>query len=110
MEQRGQFGRIIWITVAVAIVYVTWFNFYKFVITKNYDFYVEAPCNPESETCYLRDCEDYCPPNGMAEYKIWMLSAADFADCSDETCAAECESGTVKCEEVPCNPEIGDCS
>ncbi|HEY4507409.1 MAG TPA: hypothetical protein VJJ47_00910, partial [Candidatus Paceibacterota bacterium] len=59
---------------------------------------------------YVRDCEDYCPPNGLATYKVWQLSAADFGRCADDSCDAECTSGEIACEAVPCDAEEADCS
>lgn len=110
MNQALGSGKVIWIVVAAAFLYVVWFNFNKFVVTKNYDFFVEAPCDAASESCHLRDCEDYCPPNGLSSYKVWKLVARDFSRCSDDSCEKECASGRVKCEPVPCDPEEGDCS
>lgn len=110
MGKEKGLSKIIWLAVAAAILYVVWFNFDKFVLSQNYEFYVESPCDPAEETCYVRDCEDYCPPNGMAVYKVWMISAADFDECADDTCEAECESGAITCEPVPCDSEEADCS
>ncbi|OGG50593.1 hypothetical protein A2704_02340 [Candidatus Kaiserbacteria bacterium RIFCSPHIGHO2_01_FULL_54_36b] len=110
MAEETRHGRLIWVVVFLAIVYIVWFNYHKFVATKNYDFYVEAPCDETLEVCYVRDCEDYCPPNGLATYKVWQLSAADFGRCADDSCDAECTSGEIACEAVPCDAEEADCS
>jgi hypothetical protein len=110
MGKQGGLNKIVWLAIIAAIAYVVWFNFHKFVLTKNYDFYVEAPCNPAEEVCFVRDCEDYCPPNGMAVYKVWAISAADFKACADETCEEACEGGVIKCDPVVCNPEEDDCA
>lgn len=103
-------GKIIWVAVVLAFAYVIWFNFQKFVLEERYDFFVESPCDPETESCYLRDCEEYCPPNGLSSYKVWKIVARDFDRCADDSCEAECETGKIVCEEVPCDPEEGDCS
>jgi hypothetical protein len=110
-KSSGHLSNIVWVAVTVAVLYVAWFNFNKFVLTKNYEFYVEAPCDPELETCYLRDCEEEdCPSNELGSYKLWMLSAADFKLCSDDTCATECATGAIPCEVVPCDAEEAVCS
>ena len=47
-------------------------SYYKYYYAKDYDFLVEASCNPEIEKCNFRDCEnepDSCPPNGLSNYK-----------------------------------------
>lgn len=104
-------GRVIWLAVAIAFAYVVWFNFHKFVVTKNYDFFVEAPCDQETESCYLRDCEEEeCPPNGLESYRVWKLLARDFTRCAEDTCADECAGGTIRCEAVACDPEEYECS
>jgi hypothetical protein len=103
-------GKVIWVAVVLAFSYVVWFNFQKFVLAERYDFFVEAPCNPEEESCYLRDCDDYCPPNGLSSYKVWKIVARDFKRCDDDSCEAECERGEIVCEAIPCDPEVGDCS
>jgi len=76
-----------------------------FFVDKQYDFYVEAACDPSTETCFYRDCSDeevYCPPNGLQEYKVFYVSAHDFETCADNSCKNECESGSIPCEELMC--------
>lgn len=112
MKNALESGRLIWIAVAIAFVYVVWFNFQKFVVLKEYDFYVEAPCDTTSgEACHLRDCEvDECPPNGLTEYKVWKILARDFTLCADQTCDEACSSGLIPCEAIPCDPATSACS
>jgi len=109
MKETGS-GKVIWLAVAAAFVYVVWFNFHKFVLAERYDFFVEAPCDSETESCYLRDCEEYCPPNGLSSYRVWKIVARDFKRCADDSCEAECASGEIACEEIACDPETADCS
>lgn len=111
MKRALQSDYFIWILVAASLSYVVWFNFQKFVLEKKYDFYVEAPCDPEIEVCYLRDCEEgECPPNDLAEYKVWRIVAGDFQRCTDSTCKIECESNLIECEPILCDSQESECS
>ncbi len=85
-------------------------NFYIFVYQKNYDFIVEAECNPEEQVCFIRDCseEDSCPPNGLERYRIFNLKARDVKKCADNSCLVECVSGIISCTEVFCDEFAGD--
>ncbi len=80
---------------------------YKLLIQKDYNFVIEQECDPAIDTgCYERSCEnDECPPNGIASYKIFEINANDFPLCSDNTCAKECESGIIECQQVFCDEE-----
>jgi hypothetical protein len=88
----------------VALVAPVFSSFYKYYFTQNYDYLVEAECNPEIEICYIRDCSnpDDCPPNGYEEYKQYYLKAYDFKKCSDNSCKTECENDAIDCEEIVC--------
>jgi hypothetical protein len=111
MKEALGSGKVIWLVVATAFLYVVWFNFNKFVVTENYDFFVEAPCDAKDELCYLRSCEEEeCPTNGLESYKVWKLVARDLSRCADDTCDRECETGQIQCEQVPCNPGEENCS
>ena len=75
-------------------------SYYKYYYTKDYDYLVEAKCNPETEQCNFRDCEnepDICPPNGLSYYKEYYIKAYDFPKCSDNSCEIECSNGTINC-------------
>ncbi len=87
--------------VAFSIAGAAWF----FLHEKSYAFVVEAACDPATETCFTRDCESAdaeCPVNGLENYKVFRVNAADYARCADGTCAAECTSGTILCKEISC--------
>ncbi len=85
-------------------------NFYKYYYSKNFDYLVEAPCNPASEICFERDCSnpDECPPNGLAVYKQYYVKAYDFSRCSDSSCLRECAEGIISCRDIPCDQDGGD--
>ena len=95
------------ISLSVAAVIVA--TGYKFLIQKDYHFIVEAACDPSAESCYQRDCDTVeCPPNELAYYKVFTVSAADFPQCSDNSCASECATGAIRCEEIACDQANGD--
>lgn len=76
------------------------FSFYHYYYTKNFDYIVESPCDPEVETCGFRDCEndpDVCLPNELTYYKMYVVKAYDFPKCENNSCETECESGEIKC-------------
>jgi len=81
---------------------------YRFLWVKDYVFIVEAACDPAVEVCFYRDCDDYCPPNGLEYYRVFEVSAADFSTCSDNSCSRECMSGSIACSEVLCDAEAED--
>jgi hypothetical protein len=82
---------------------------YKFLIQKDYRFIVEAECDSSMEACFHRDCtETECPPNELEYYKTFSVAAADFPKCADNSCAAECARGAIRCEEIPCDADAGD--
>ncbi len=80
-------------------------NWYHFFYAKNFDYLIEASCDPASEVCFFRDCEndpDSCPPNELSYYKSYYVNAGDFAECSNNSCSPECETGTIACTLIPC--------
>ena len=84
-------------------------SYYHYIYTKNYDYLVEAECNPDTEECLFRDCEnvpDNCPPNGFSNYKEYSIKAYDFSKCEDGTCKRECEEGVIECEDVKDNATL----
>jgi hypothetical protein len=85
------------------------YSFYNFYIVKNYDFLVEAPCDPQLQSCYIRDCSDgACPPNNLSIYRIFRVKAADFERCSSNSCLNECVNNSIRCIEVECGESEED--
>jgi len=86
-------------------------SFYFFYFKKDYDFIVETQCNPETETCFYRDCTnpDDCPPNGLSYYNTYTLKASDFKACVNEDCTLACTTGAIKCIKTECTEsELSD--
>lgn len=85
-------------------------SFYKYYVSKNYNYIVEAKCDSTNEICYTRDCSnpDDCPPNGLSRYKQYLIKAYDFAQCADNSCEEECNKGKIQCIPIPCGSSVGD--
>ncbi len=85
-------------------------SYYRYFYTKDYDYLVEASCDPLTEGCHYRSCEnaDDCPPNQLSVYKVYHVNAGDFARCADNSCKQECESGAIACEPIACDADAGD--
>lgn len=99
----------IWFAVT-AVVIIALSSYTRYIFAKDYYFYIEAPCDPQSQSCFVRDCDDYCPPNGLDTYRSFYIKAEDFIHCAENSCANIClESETSKlCGEVICDTENGD--
>lgn len=83
-------------------------SFYKYFYKNDYDYLVEASCDPSTENCFFRDCEnepDSCPPNNLSFYKEFYVKGYDFKKCSNNSCDNECKSGTMTCREIVCGEE-----
>ena len=93
----------LWV-IGLSVVGVILATGYNFLFAQNYDFYVEAPCDPATQTCFERDCSevDACPPNNLSTYRAFYIKAAQFKKCADNSCLMECTSGAISCEEVVC--------
>jgi hypothetical protein len=85
-------------------------GFYKYYISQDYDYLVEAPCDSLLEICFMRDCSapDECPPNNLSNYKIYYVKSYDFKKCGDNTCYRECADGAIECVEVRCGESDDD--
>ena len=83
---------------------------YKYAIAKDYDFFVEAPCDSTTDLCYTRDCsvEDECPPNNLSEYRVFSIPAVKFPECLNNSCENVCLTSDSPCEEVTCSEDAGD--
>jgi hypothetical protein len=92
------------VVVALLLTYLTAYT--KYIFAKDYVFYIEAPCDPESMICFVRDCDDYCPPNGLSAYRSFTIQASTFASCTNNSCENICltESTAAQCEEIICDP------
>jgi len=85
-------------------------NYYKYYVTKNFIYAVEAKCDPLIEVCFMRDCtvSDDCPSNGFSKYKKYYVKASDFSKCSDNSCQKECENGLIQCRLIHCGDSEDD--
>lgn len=84
-------------------------NFYKFYLTKNYNYIIEQNCDDSKNICFIRNCDDdECPPNGLTKYRQFYIKAEDFKLCEDNSCEIECLNGQINCEEIECDVNLGD--
>jgi hypothetical protein len=100
-----------WLFIIVTVLILTAVanNFYMFYLEKNYNFFVEVPCDSETNNCFVRDCSDgECPPNNLEEYRVFDIKASDFGKCEDETCFMECSLREIRCLELMCGDSTED--
>ncbi len=97
-------NKIFLTVITFSVIVIIFITGYRFLWLKDYNFIVEAECNPSSENCFYRDCsnEDDCPPNGLENYRVFEVLAPDFPKCSDNSCVSECVTGEVSCREIMC--------
>lgn len=92
----------------VAVIASNWYYFYR---SGNFNYLIESPCDPTAANCFYRDCEnepDSCPPNGLSYYQSFYVSAADFATCTDNSCANECTTKAISCTPILCGDSEED--
>ncbi len=86
-------------------------GFYVLYYTRDYDYLIEAKCDPTIETCFHRSCADSpadCPPNNLDDYKQFYIKAYDFAKCRDNSCSNLCASNSGMCKELKCGDDPAD--
>jgi len=103
-------GRVFWVLIFVILLLPIGSSFYEYLYTKDYDYLIEAQCDPLKEICFSRDCSiaDECPPNNLSNYKEFYVRAYDFEKCSDNSCEIECAKGLIACTPVLCDEPAGD--
>ncbi len=89
------------------IIVVSLSSYVRYIFAKDYEFHVEMSCDTKTELCNIRDCSDYCPPNGLDQYKIYKIRAIDFKNCTNNSCSNICV-GTNKCQLIKCDSKSGD--
>lgn len=102
-----------YIGLIIVLTLVVLFSAYaRYLFAKDYYFLVESSCDTSTENCQIRDCNDYCPPNELEEYKTYKIKAIHFDSCEDNTCSNICESTATAgvCELIPCDDEESECS
>lgn len=94
--------------VCVSLVALT--SYTKYIYAKDYTFRIESTCNPEEGVCYVRDCDEYCPPNNLAVYTVYNMSASYYDQCENNSCENIChnEDTAQLCIELKCSEENGD--
>ncbi len=96
------------IILSFIVLFAITYNFYNFYYLKNDFFTIETSCDAKTEKCFVRSCDDVeCPPNEYTVYKMYLITARNFENCSDDSCANICTNNIDSCELIPCgdNPE-----
>ncbi len=86
---------------ALTVLFAIGFSIYRYYFIQDFHYYVEVACDPKTEECGLRDCEnnpDSCPPNMLSNYKGYYINAYDFPKCQDGSCEKACKEGMISCE------------
>lgn len=103
-NKRNLFAYLLLACVLISIIS----SFYLFYFKKDYDFFVETRCNPETDVCFFRDCEDspeVCPPNNLSYYNQYTIKASDFKSCLNEDCTDACDNKIIKCIKTECTED-----
>jgi len=94
-----------WILLAATLIAI-FVSLYIYLFGQRYDFLIEAPCNVATQECYVRDCsEGDCPPNELSSYRVFIVPAATFDSCTDNSCANVCSPDNSPCTEVMCSAQ-----
>lgn len=92
---------LILLFLAVAVLAVVGFRYHQYVIERNFVLAVNAPCNPETESCFAWACDpeedEECD---LTPYKKVEIIANEAPQCLEEHA----------CEEFSCDPESETCS
>ncbi len=111
MIENSTLGRRVFLAlVFILLVLPIAFSYYKYYYTKDYDYIVEANCDPFIEICFSRDCSlpDECPPNGLSNYKMFIVKGYDFNKCLDNSCEDECSNNLINCTTITCGDSDED--
>lgn len=102
--------KVVLFLIVLSIIAVLGSSTWLYLFQKNYDFVVEAECDPATETCFYRDCTnlDDCPPNELENYRVFRVRAGDFEKCENNTCLKECTDQSITCAEVLCGESEED--
>lgn len=92
------------------ILFFTLTAYTKYIFAKDYTFIIETPCSTENGVCYVRDCEEYCPPNKLEIYSVFYMPAYMYKECTGNSCENICFTAETShyCTEIICDKENGD--
>ncbi len=99
-----------WIFIGSFVVFYVIYNFY---FEKDFSILVEESCDPSTEQCFYRNCEEEeCPPNELEYYSQFYIDASDFTLCEKDTsCNLDtlCTNNPTLCEKVECISGVDQC-
>jgi len=101
---------IIMIVSTLLLSFVSLTAYTKYIFAKDFNFIVEVFCNQEEEVCFVRDCDEYCPPNGLETYSVFEIPAHLYSSCTSNSCENIClaEDSSYLCTRIICDNENGD--
>lgn len=109
MDKKSKIFFSIFFSVAIIIVVVAFFKFY---ILKDFYIKLEVPCDPETEKCFITECDpqsdSQCPENPderVSYYKLINKKAnlLPACDSSDPDCPPIVCSAGEDCQETLCD-------
>ncbi len=105
---RKVIGLLVFTIISLSLVFMTAYT--KYIFAQDYTFRIEATCNPQQQTCFVRDCTESCPPNQLPVYSAYKISASDYSECTTNGCENICqnEDKSNLCKEIVCNAQNGD--
>lgn len=93
--------------VLVAVAATIWYRFDQYVIQRNFVMVANAFCDPESEECFVMDCDPETDEECDATpYKKVSILASEAPACLQEhTCETFSCDGLSSCEITTCDDE-----
>lgn len=103
-------ARILTIFIIASLFFVFLTGYTKFIFAKDYTFYIETECDPENTACFVRDCNESCPPNGLSVYSAYYIRGTDFQKCTSSNCSNICQGLETAhlCKPILCDTNAGD--
>jgi len=124
MLQTDKKSKIFFIVFFAAALTAAGISFYKYFILKDYYITAEAECDPETEKCFIYECnpeeDSECPedPNERISYyklvekKAFAVSLCDSnsPDCQPFACQEGEDCKEILCDEKTAKTEGAECS
>jgi len=98
-------NKILLSALIVLVLFVVAFKFQQFFLNRDYILYVNADCNPETDSCFQMDCSEAEEGDcDLFTYKKLELSARNAPTCllNRECLNYSCGEYDLNCQEVYC--------
>jgi hypothetical protein len=109
MRTNVTFNKVVLLLVLLGFFFVIGISYYKYFKIKDFNFIVEAECNPNKENCFERNCAETeeCLIPDFNYYKLFKVPAYLFNKCDSNTCSNICTT-EGRCEEIKCGDSVED--